>query len=313
MKSLNNPHRIFFPLIIFSLLSYVPSAGQALNKSDFGTADSLFVAKDWAKAKRIYEMTLKDSSINPLEWNRLGFCDLNLGMYNEALKCFSRSLLQDPPVPLKAIVYSRIARIYAIQKNRTKSLASLDSAVAMSYLNLHEIDSLPDFNSVRNEAHFKELRQKVYTILYPCMTDPHAREFDFWVGEWDVYQTGTKNYAGHSLIQRIAGGCAILENWDSQNSTGKSINFVDPVTNRWKQSWAGSYSGGIQEFVNGRYQDSAMRFDFETTDPKGNKIIGRFIFFNQGPDQVRQFNETSADGGKTWTPSYDFTYKKIKN
>ncbi|HSZ85475.1 MAG TPA: hypothetical protein VK787_05560, partial [Puia sp.] len=209
-------------------------------------------------------------------------------------------------------IYSRMARIYAIQKNRQEAFIDLDSAVSASYINLRELDSLSDFNSIRDDRHFKEIRQKVFTFLYPCMSDPHAREFDFWIGEWDVYQTATKIYQGHSLIQMIAGGCAILENWDSQNSTGKSINFIDPVTNKWKQSWAGSYASGIQEFVNGVYKDSAMHFDFEFANAQGNKTTGRFIFYNQGPDQVRQFNETSTDGGKTWTTSYDFTYKRKK-
>ncbi len=68
----------------------------------------------------------------------------------------------------------------------------------------------------------------------------------------------------------------------------------------------------MQEFVNGEYKDSAMRFDFTTIDAKGNKIIGRFIFYNRGSNQVRQFNETSNDDGKTWTISYDFTYIRKK-
>ena len=55
-----------------------------------------------------------------------------------------------------------------------------------------------------------------------------------------------------------------------------------------------------------------MRFEFETKDAQGNKITGRFIFYNEGPNQVRQFNETSANGGKTWTTSYDFTYIRKK-
>jgi hypothetical protein len=174
------------------------------------------------------------------------------------------------------------------------------------------LDTLREFAALQNDPKFKELRNKVYNSLYPCLNDPHSREFDFWIGEWGVYVTGTKNYAGHSLIQMISGGCAILENWDSPNSSGKSINFIDPVTNKWKQSWAGSYANGVQEFVNGEYKDSAMHFQYETKDAQGKKIIGRFIFYNQGPNQVRQFNETSADNGKTWTTNYDFTYIRKK-
>jgi tetratricopeptide (TPR) repeat protein len=298
--------------MIFSLSSYGQNSFQNISKASLEKADSLFTARNWSAAKKIYETTLKDTTYDPLEWNRLGSCNFNLKFYTDALKCFKRSLSQNPATPLKAIIYSRMARIHAIQNNRQEAFMDLDSATAASYINLHELDSLPDFNSIRDDRHFKEIRQKVFAFLYPCMSDPHAREFDFWIGEWDVYQTGTKIYQGHSLIQMVAGGCAILENWDSQNSTGKSINFIEPVTNKWKQSWAGSYASGIQEFVNGRYEDSAMRFDFEYTNPQGNKTIGRFVFYNQGPDQVRQFNETSTDGGKTWTTSYDFTYKRRK-
>ncbi len=149
-------------------------------------------------------------------------------------------------------------------------------------------------------------------VTFPCMVNAHAREFDFWVGEWDVFVTGTQRQAGHSLVQMISGGCALLENWDSPASTGKSINFIDPNTNKWKQSWAGSYANGVQEFVNGEYKDSAMHFDYETEMHSGNKITGRFIFYNQGPDQVRQFSESSTDGGKTWTTNYDFTYIRKK-
>ena len=113
-------------------------------------------------------------------------------------------------------------------------------------------------------------------------------------------------------MQIISGGCALLENWEGQNSTGKSIKFIDPETNKWKQSWAGSYANGVQEFINGVYKDSAMRFEYETKNAQGKKLIGRFIFYNEGADQVRQFNEISADDGKTWMTNYDFTYIRKK-
>ncbi|MBK5273240.1 MAG: hypothetical protein JJE22_19735 [Bacteroidia bacterium] len=83
-------------------------------------------------------------------------------------------------------------------------------------------------------------------------------------------------------------------------------------------SWSGgyrrifSYANGVQEFVNGEYKDSAIHFEFERTNAQGNKMIGRFIFYNQGPSQVRQFSESSGDGGKIRTTNYDFTYIRKK-
>src|SRR5690242_596509 len=61
---------------------------------------------------------------------------------------------------------------------------------------------------------------------FPCKEDPTRRQFDFWVGEWDVYNKVGK-LVGHSLVQNVSGECMILENWTSTsgNYEGKSINF----------------------------------------------------------------------------------------
>lgn len=273
-------------------------------------ADSLFFAQDWKAAKSHYEKVLSDTSSNAIAWNRLGFSNYNLGNYDQAMQCYNKSLSLNTPPPVKASLYARMARIFAVKNDKRNAITAIDSAIHSGYGNLKELDTLKEFNTLRDQQDFISLRNKLYNSLYPCMTDAHAREFDFWIGEWDVYVTGTRQLAGHSLIQMISGGCAILENWDSPASTGKSINFIDPVTNKWKQSWSGSYANGNQEFINGEYKDSAMHFDFETKDAQGNKIKGRFIFYNQGANQVRQFNESSADDGKTWTINYDFTYKR---
>ena len=283
-----------------------------ITNAQISKADSLFIAANYRVAIQVYESTLKDTTRNPLAWNRLGFSNYNVKNYGEALRCFEKSLAQNPPLPLKAIVYSRMARIKAVQNDNAKTFIALDSAVNLGYSNVKEMDTLAEYNKVRSHEYFKHLREQVYVNANPCMADVHSREFDFWIGEWDVYVTGTRQPAGHSLIQMVSGGCAILENWDSPASTGKSINFIDPATNKWKQSWSGSYKNGNQEFINGEYRDNAMHLDFETKDAQGNKITGRFIFYNQGPNQVRQFNETSNDNGKTWTTDYDFTYLRKK-
>ena len=285
---------------------------QATIHTTFQTADSFYFSNDWSNAEKLYKQLLKDTSTNSVEWQRLGFVCYNLGKPDEALMNFKKAEATNPPAAMQSYLYSRMAKVYSLKNDNEKTLEYLDKAVNAGYSNLKELDTAKEFSLLRSDAKFKEIRTKVYNTLYPCYTNPHAHEFDFWAGEWDVYTTGTKNLVGHSLIQIISGGCALLENWDSPNSTGKSINFIDPNTNKWKQSWAGSYANGIQEFVNGEYKDSAMRFDFETKDAQGNKLTGRFIFYNQGENQVRQFNETSTDGGKTWTTSYDFTYIRKK-
>lgn len=278
-------------------------------------ADSLFFAQNWAGAQKQYKVALADTSHNSLAWNRLGFCEYNLGNYEAAIIAYQKALTGKAAAPLKAIVYSRRAKVYALQGKIGISVDDIDSAVVYGYSNLAEMDTLKDFGSLRNNPGFNQTRRKVYITLNPCMANAQARQFDFWVGEWNVYPTGTNTLAGHSLVQMVSGGCALLENWEATNgsSTGKSLNFIDGATGKWKQTWIGNYANGIQEFVNGQYADSAMRFTFTTTDAQGHSLTGRFIFYNLGADKVRQFNETSADGGKTWVTAYDLTYIRIKN
>ena len=260
---------------------------HASAQNNMKEADSLFFAQDWKAAKNLYEKLLTDTSSNAIAWNRVGFCYYNLSMNDKAMQCYEKALKLNTGAGLNASIYSRMAKIFAQKNDATKAVEAIDSAINNGYFNLKELDTLSVFNAIRKEQNFITVRNKLFNSLYPCYTDLHAREFDFWIGEWDVFVTGTKQLAGHSLIQMVSGGCAILENWDSPASTGKSINFIDPNTNKWKQSWSGSYPNGNQEFTNGEYRDSAMHFDFETKDAQGNKLLGRFTFFNQGPNQVR--------------------------
>ena len=303
---------MFKILAVFALVILMPGINLTVNAQspEIKTADSLFLAGDYVHAKTAYKNLVNDTSTNAIWWNRMAFSYYSTGDYENALTGFHKALTLKPGPPLKASIYSRMARVNALQNKFELAYASIDSARANGYVQFTELDNLKDFDKIRDTARFKELRTAVFNSAFPCMTNKQAREFDFWVGQWTVYATGTKFVVGHSVIQRIAGGCAILENWTSNNAAnnGKSINFIDPVTGKWKQSWAG---GGVQEFANGEYKDGAMRFTFETTGPQNKKIIGRFIFYNQADGTVKQFNETSADNGKTWKTAYDFTYVRI--
>jgi tetratricopeptide (TPR) repeat protein len=312
MQSMSScSYKYFF---LLSALSSIACEGfcQPLVKNSFEEADSCYLAKSYTQAKAIYKRLMTDTSQDALHWNRFGYSEYSTGNFNLAEKYYLRALASNPVPLVKASALSRIARICALQNKEKEATDYLDSAINAGYIAIKEIDTVKDFNRIRNAEGFKQVRNKLFAIIYPCANDPHAREFDFWVGEWNVYVTGTNNLVGNSVIQKISGGCAILENWTSSVSEGKSLNFVDDSTKKWKQVWVGSYSGGKQDFVNGEYKDRAMRFTFETKDAQGHLLKGRFIFFNIDPNTVRQFNETSLDEGKNWTTSYDFTYIRKK-
>ncbi len=278
--------------------------------------DSLFSAQQWKAAIPLYESAIKSGVNNALTWNRLGYCYHNVGQIAMAIKDYQTSLENKPTAFLQQIVQTRLARAYSLKNEMDKSFGSLDKAVSLGYNNTTELETHSDFTNLRKDSRFENTKKLAYANAFPCQKDAHTKEFDFWLGEWDVYARGTATLVGKSKIESASGGCMVLENWTavgSQPHNGKSMNYVDPITNKWIQVWVGS-SGintlNITRFYDGEYKDGAMRFVFDR-EVNGTKMIGRFIFFNEGPNQVRQFNETSSDGGKTWTTSYDFTYKRV--
>src|SRR6476469_7722246 len=87
----------------------------------------------------------------------------------------------------------------------------------------------------------------------PCTTEPVYRQFDFWIGQWDVYGKGGKK-AGESKVDLILDSCIILENWTSAagNYSGKSFNTYNAATHQWQQTWVDNV-GGTTEYLEGAY------------------------------------------------------------
>jgi tetratricopeptide (TPR) repeat protein len=278
-------------------------------------ADSLYFNMKYGEAASKYIDFIKQ---NPQATNvtlsRLAYCFHFTGKYNEAVKYYEKVLTNKPTVSLKGTLFSRMAMTYSMKKEKQKALIYLDSANANGYLNSYEMEAFKDFAFIRTEPKFKLIYEEVYKRAFPCKTRPHARDFDFWIGEWDVYLNSYPNHrVGSSVIQNVSGECTILENWQAFNNpfNGKSQNWYDTTTKKWTQLWIGA-GGGYQYYTDGEYKDGAMRFKFNGPDANGVIQPGNFIFYNLGADKVRQYQELSIDSGKTFRVSYDFIYIRKK-
>ena len=92
------------------------------------------------------------------------------------------------------------------------------------------------------------------TTIAPCTgSESPWRDFDFWIGDWEVYDPNTENKVGDNRIEKRENGCLILENWKSiAGGSGISMNFYDPLQQKWRQVWQSAaafidYSGGLDE------------------------------------------------------------------
>jgi hypothetical protein len=149
-----------------------------------------------------------------------------------------------------------------------------------------------------------------------CASLEH-RQFDFWVGEWDVfdYISGQKGAsAGTNLITKEFNSCVIQEHWTgSQGGRGGSFNTYQPFEKKWHQVWVDD--GGTFLHLTGEFKDGAMVLagDHPGQNP-GVRVTERITWnlVNNDPDQVRQLWQQSTDGGNTWSVAFDGLYIRKK-
>jgi hypothetical protein len=143
---------------------------------------------------------------------------------------------------------------------------------------------------------------------HPCRNAPEYRQLDFWVGEWDVERNGQR--IARSSIQLILDGCVIFENYEAGNGySGKSLSAWDAGEQRWEQHYTDT-AGGSRYWL-GNLENGRMVMTTEL-ERNGAHVINRMTYSKEGPDKVRQFIESSTDGGKTWTAGYDGLYVRRK-
>ncbi len=144
-----------------------------------------------------------------------------------------------------------------------------------------------------------------------CPDAPY-RQFDFWLGNWDVFAPNGSQ-AGENVIESIASGCAVAESWTGRRGfTGRSLNIFDKTDGKWHQVWVDS-SGGRLDLV-GALDGKAMVLSSTGPDPDapGSTLTQRITWTPNDDGSVRQHWQTSKDGGKSWETAFDGRYVRKK-
>jgi tetratricopeptide (TPR) repeat protein len=273
-------------------------------------ASSAYDAKDWAKAAELYESMAKEHPEIPRLWFRLANSQREMGKLDVALQTLEQGLkVGVQPVFAEYLIGS----IYAQKGERDKALEHLQKALDAGYNQPDQFDSDEHLAVLRGDARFAKMRAQADHNLKPCATTPENRQFDFWLGEWDVQTTAGGVPAGQSKIELILGDCVVQENWQSNGNpyAGKSYNMYNPALKRWEQYWVDNSAGNI--FFYGGLKDGVMDYwTDEVPQPSGPALKRHLQFIKLAPDKVRQYSQGSTDGGKTWKPEYDFTYVRKK-
>lgn len=281
-------------------------AAQNTTSPQMNAANELFKSQKWEEAAKAYEAVLTTEPNNARAWYQLGISRFSLTQFEAAIRAFEKNIaLNSNP----SAMYN-VACAYARLNQKDKAIDWLEKAVSHNLSPFTNLAADQDLAGLSAEPRFKELVTTLDKKRRPCMYSEGARQFDFWVGEWDVFNPQGQK-AGTSSIQQFAEGCGVLENWTSTlGGSGKSINFYDPAAERWYQYWMGA-NGSPARYA-GVYKDGAMRYEGEPPSG-GNKTRTRLTFFNLDANTVRQLAEQSSDDGKTWTTTYDLKYVRRKS
>jgi YD repeat-containing protein len=227
---------------------------------------------------------------------------LHVREYEAAIRAFESAVDLAPDQPRPRY---QLAVACALAGKRERSLANLAGAVEAGFRQPDVLAAEPAFEAYRNTSTYRSSLALAARNQHPCAEDADHRVFDFFVGHWTA-STPDGTVAGTNRIEAVLGGAALVERWTSVNGyTGTSLNRLDTATGTWRQTWVDD-QGDVVEFVDGRYDDGAMRFSAHR-----DGVDRRLTFFHEGPDALRQLSEQSDDGGATWSVEYDLRYRRI--
>lgn len=290
------------------MLATILLTAQLLAQTQAGEA--LIAQSKWAEAAPIFEAATRANPNDAAAWAAFGLTQLNLGRIDAASAAYEKALALDA-TSARAIV--GVARVAIARGDTRAAIAGLTRARDASIPALQFVRTSTGFDAlVRKDAEFA----RFVDTLRPC-GGAEYRQFDFWLGEWDVFNPAGQKI-GRNEITTTNDGCVVYENWrDARGGTGNSFNFYESTTKRWHQFWVNSNGNaaplsaapdGTPMPMSGGLVEGAMVLQ----SPAGVKPLNRWTWSKVEGGKVRQHAEQSTDDGKTWTTVFDGLYVKAR-
>ncbi|RMD90204.1 MAG: hypothetical protein D6807_02200 [Alphaproteobacteria bacterium] len=142
-------------------------------------------------------------------------------------------------------------------------------------------------------------------------TGPGFADFDFWLGEWDVYPTAKpEQKVGHNSIKKLDGGCAIFESWRNvRGEPGHSLNYYVPDSGKWRQIWV-SLPGYRIDISGGADKPGHMQLEGTILYYGRGEVPFRGTWTAQDDGSVRQVFEQYDPKAEKWGLWFDGTYRR---
>jgi hypothetical protein len=140
----------------------------------------------------------------------------------------------------------------------------------------------------------------------PCDSTEH-RQFDFWLGAWDVHTPNGK-LVGVNRIEREYDGCVLHERYSTERGyQGESLNSYDPGRKVWHQTWVDNQ--GTLLLLEGGMRSGSMVLEGQSTAADGQLTRHRISWTPNADGSVRQHWE-STDAKGQWSTAFDGRYTR---
>ncbi len=256
-------------------------------------------ASEWKAAAQVFSELVVVDPKNEVAWVRYGRALLEAGEYDKCIEIETKAATM-PSVKTRALY--NLACAHAAKGDKTNALRFIQSAFDAGFTSEQLLTSDPRFKSLQDDPEFKAMIKK-----FRADSDlPVFHAFDFWAGDWDVYDNQA-NVAGTNKVESLESGCLITETRvGSAGGSGRLMHYYNPGTQRWHQIWVDN-TGNVLN-MEGRLINGAMWFEGDSQTRRGIKAQHRTIFTPLPGSRVRQTIHIRNDASQPWVLGFDCVY-----
>jgi hypothetical protein len=152
------------------------------------------------------------------------------------------------------------------------------------------------------------------TVAPSTCDTPQHHQFDFWVGDWLVFDADSNQLVGFDRIEKKLEGCIIQQNLtfvtDMYRRAGVKYRLAGIGVSRfdgksWLQMWADNQWGAI--FLHGS-MDADGSMVLTTVMPSRNRDV-KEVWEKQADGTVRNLEYTAPAGSGKWIKYGDLIYR----
>jgi hypothetical protein len=156
-------------------------------------------------------------------------------------------------------------------------------------------------------------------------THDGSRDFDFFIGKWNVRHrrlrerlkgsTSWEEFDGVSTAQLILDGIGNFDEITLERETGRvvgcTLRLFNSKTQEWSIHWSSSLTGTLDVPMIGAFKDGRGVFYAQETH-EGKHVFSRFIWSEMTEKSCKWEQALSEDGGRTWETNWTMHFTRIE-